>query len=116
MLLLRFLDPAAGRILLGGTGITTLAGDDVRRVVGLCAQDAHTFDTHHTGEPAARPAVGIRRRVAGCPAPSAAHRRRPGPPHARWRAWCRAVRRAEHLDEVIAAARMEPKPAAAPAS
>ena len=45
MLLLRFLDPAAGRILLGGTDITTLAGDDVRRVVGLCAQDAHIFDT-----------------------------------------------------------------------
>jgi len=45
MLLLRFLDPVAGRILLGGTDITTLAGDDVRRVIGLCAQDAHIFDT-----------------------------------------------------------------------
>ena len=45
MMLLRFLDPAAGRILLGGTDITTLAGDDVRRVIGLCAQDAHIFDT-----------------------------------------------------------------------
>ena len=45
LLLLRFLDPAAGRILLGGTDITTLTGEDVRRVVGLCAQDAHIFDT-----------------------------------------------------------------------
>jgi thiol reductant ABC exporter CydC subunit len=45
MMLLRFLDPAAGRILLGGTDITTLPGDDVRRVIGLCAQDAHIFDT-----------------------------------------------------------------------
>jgi thiol reductant ABC exporter CydC subunit len=45
MVLLRFLDPVAGRVLLGGTDITSLAGDDVRRIVGLCAQDAHIFDT-----------------------------------------------------------------------
>jgi thiol reductant ABC exporter CydC subunit len=45
MVLLRFLDPVRGRVLLGGTDITTLAGDDVRRIVGLCAQDAHIFDT-----------------------------------------------------------------------
>ncbi|WP_211177447.1 thiol reductant ABC exporter subunit CydC [Pseudonocardia acidicola] len=43
--LLRFLDPTAGRVTLGGVDITTLAGDDVRRVVKLCAQDAHVFDT-----------------------------------------------------------------------
>lgn len=45
MVLLRFLDPAAGRVLLGGTDITKMRGDDVRRIVGLCAQDAHIFDT-----------------------------------------------------------------------
>jgi thiol reductant ABC exporter CydC subunit len=45
MVLLRFLDPVAGRVLLGGTDITAMRGDDVRRVVGVCAQDAHIFDT-----------------------------------------------------------------------
>jgi len=45
MVLLRFLDPAAGRVLLGGTDITTLDSDAVRTVVGLCAQDAHIFDS-----------------------------------------------------------------------
>jgi ABC-type multidrug transport system fused ATPase/permease subunit len=43
--LLRFLDPAAGRVLLDGTDTRLLAGDDVRRVVGLLAQDAHVFDS-----------------------------------------------------------------------
>ncbi|MCU1628683.1 MAG: cydCD [Pseudonocardia sp.] len=43
--LLRFLDPAAGRVTLDGVDVTTLAGDDVRRVLTLCAQDAHVFDT-----------------------------------------------------------------------
>jgi ABC-type transport system involved in cytochrome bd biosynthesis fused ATPase/permease subunit len=45
MILLRFLDPAAGSITLGGTDITTLTGDQVRSVIGLCAQDAHVFDS-----------------------------------------------------------------------
>ena len=45
MVLLRFLDPAAGRVTLGDTDITTLDGDQVRSVVGLCAQDAHIFDS-----------------------------------------------------------------------
>jgi len=45
MVLLRFLDPSAGRVTLAGTDITRLDGDTVRRVVGLCAQDAHVFDT-----------------------------------------------------------------------
>jgi thiol reductant ABC exporter CydC subunit len=45
MVLLRFLDPAAGRVSLGGTDITTLDGDAVRTVIGLCAQDAHIFDS-----------------------------------------------------------------------
>ncbi|MFI6583253.1 thiol reductant ABC exporter subunit CydD [Embleya sp. NPDC050493] len=43
--LLRFLDPAAGAVTLAGVPITDLAGDDVRRVIGLCAQDAHVFDS-----------------------------------------------------------------------
>ena len=43
--LMRFVDPAAGVVRLGGTDITTLDGDDVRRVVGLCAQDAYVFDS-----------------------------------------------------------------------
>jgi len=45
MVLLRFLDPVSGRVLLGGADITTLDGDDLRRIIGLCAQDAHIFDT-----------------------------------------------------------------------
>jgi ATP-binding cassette subfamily C protein CydCD len=43
--LLRFLDPASGTVTLAGTDTRTLAGDDVRRAVGLCAQDAHVFDS-----------------------------------------------------------------------
>ncbi|MFH7593911.1 thiol reductant ABC exporter subunit CydD [Streptomyces racemochromogenes] len=43
--LLRFLDPRAGGYTLGGTDARTLDGDDVRRFVGLCAQDAHIFDS-----------------------------------------------------------------------
>jgi len=45
MVLLRFLDPAAGTVTLGGTDITSLDGDAVRTVIGLCAQDAHIFDS-----------------------------------------------------------------------
>ncbi|MBF9070858.1 thiol reductant ABC exporter subunit CydD [Streptacidiphilus fuscans] len=43
--LLRFLDPASGSVTLGGTDATALTGEDVRRAVGLCAQDAHVFDS-----------------------------------------------------------------------
>ncbi|MEU6404145.1 thiol reductant ABC exporter subunit CydD [Streptomyces sp. NPDC046985] len=43
--LLRFLDPQAGTYALGGTDARDLDGDDVRRLVGLCAQDAHLFDS-----------------------------------------------------------------------
>jgi thiol reductant ABC exporter CydC subunit len=43
--LLRFLDPTGGRVTLNDTDVTVLAGDDVRQVVKLCAQDAHLFDT-----------------------------------------------------------------------
>jgi ABC-type multidrug transport system fused ATPase/permease subunit len=45
MVLLRFLDPAAGTVTLGGVDITTLDGDALRTVIGLCAQDAHIFDS-----------------------------------------------------------------------
>ncbi len=45
MVLLRFLDPTAGKVTLGGVDITTLRGDAVRQVIGLCAQDAHIFDS-----------------------------------------------------------------------
>ncbi|MEV5607099.1 thiol reductant ABC exporter subunit CydD [Streptomyces sp. NPDC052225] len=43
--LLRFLDADAGTYTLGGTDAYALESDDVRRVVGLCAQDAHLFDS-----------------------------------------------------------------------
>ncbi|MBZ6283426.1 thiol reductant ABC exporter subunit CydD [Streptomyces olivaceus] len=43
--LLRFLDPDAGSFTLAGVDARALAGDDVRRLVGLCAQDAHLFDS-----------------------------------------------------------------------
>ncbi|MFF3084954.1 thiol reductant ABC exporter subunit CydD [Streptomyces nojiriensis] len=43
--LLRFLDPAEGAYSLGGSDARTLDGDDVRALVGLCAQDAHIFDS-----------------------------------------------------------------------
>ncbi|WP_019324654.1 thiol reductant ABC exporter subunit CydC, partial [Streptomyces sp. TOR3209] len=43
--LLRFLDADAGSYSLAGVDAYALAGDDVRRLVGLCAQDAHLFDS-----------------------------------------------------------------------
>ncbi|KOU37352.1 ABC transporter [Streptomyces sp. WM6368] len=43
--LLRFLDPAEGTYSLGGSDARTLDGDDVRAFVGLCAQNAHIFDS-----------------------------------------------------------------------
>jgi ATP-binding cassette, subfamily C, bacterial CydCD len=47
--LLRFLEPEAGSLeLVGGhasVDLRQLRGDDVRRVIGLCAQDPHVFDT-----------------------------------------------------------------------
>ncbi|MFJ1748953.1 thiol reductant ABC exporter subunit CydD [Streptomyces sp. NPDC088116] len=43
--LLRFLDVREGTYGLGGTDAATLDGDTVRRFVGLCAQDAHLFDS-----------------------------------------------------------------------
>ncbi|MEU6545632.1 thiol reductant ABC exporter subunit CydD [Streptomyces sp. NPDC046859] len=43
--LLRFLDANAGAYTLGGADAAALDGDAVRRLVGLCAQDAHLFDS-----------------------------------------------------------------------
>ncbi|MFF7453605.1 thiol reductant ABC exporter subunit CydD [Kitasatospora sp. NPDC008115] len=48
--LLRFLDQDAGSVRLAAGGPQAvdsreLAGEDVRRVIGLCAQDAHVFDS-----------------------------------------------------------------------
>ncbi|MFZ3595773.1 thiol reductant ABC exporter subunit CydD [Streptomyces sp. BH104] len=43
--LLRFLDADAGTYTLGGVDAAALDGDAVRRLVGLCAQDAHLFDS-----------------------------------------------------------------------
>ncbi|MER7403188.1 thiol reductant ABC exporter subunit CydD [Streptomyces sp. NPDC000070] len=43
--LLRFLDADAGSYTLAGVDAYALHGDDVRKLVGLCAQDAHLFDS-----------------------------------------------------------------------
>ncbi|MET8134801.1 thiol reductant ABC exporter subunit CydD [Streptomyces sp. NPDC005251] len=43
--LLRFLDTEAGTYTLGGADAYGMDGDAVRRLVGLCAQDAHLFDS-----------------------------------------------------------------------
>ncbi|MGH3243948.1 MAG: thiol reductant ABC exporter subunit CydC [Spirillospora sp.] len=43
--LLRFLEPTSGRTTLNGVDLGALPADDVRRVIGLCAQDAHLFDS-----------------------------------------------------------------------
>lgn len=45
VLLLKLLSPTSGRVTLNGTAYEVLDGDDVRRRVGLLAQDAHVFDT-----------------------------------------------------------------------
>ncbi|MFB4423183.1 thiol reductant ABC exporter subunit CydD [Streptomyces sp. QL37] len=43
--LLRFLDAREGTYRLGGVDASALDGDTVRTFVGLCAQDAHVFDS-----------------------------------------------------------------------
>ncbi|MFF7967206.1 thiol reductant ABC exporter subunit CydD [Streptomyces sp. NPDC007903] len=43
--LLRFLDPGSGAYTLAGVPADEMDGDEVRRLVGLCAQDAHLFDS-----------------------------------------------------------------------
>ncbi len=42
---MRFLDPARGTVTLNGRDIRDLSTEDIRRVVGLVAEDAHIFDT-----------------------------------------------------------------------
>ncbi|MGD0197350.1 MAG: thiol reductant ABC exporter subunit CydC [Solirubrobacteraceae bacterium] len=44
-LLVRFRDPDAGRVSLGGVDLRDLRQDDLRSAVVLDAQDAHAFDT-----------------------------------------------------------------------
>ncbi|MGA8460783.1 MAG: ATP-binding cassette domain-containing protein, partial [Streptosporangiaceae bacterium] len=49
-MLLRFWDPAVGRVTLGvpgeaGRDLAAFAADDVRTVIGGCPQDPHIFDT-----------------------------------------------------------------------
>ncbi|MFD7526176.1 thiol reductant ABC exporter subunit CydD [Streptomyces sp. NPDC059849] len=43
--LVRFLDARAGTYRIAGVDAGALEGDTVRRFVGLCAQDAHVFDS-----------------------------------------------------------------------
>lgn len=43
--LLRFLEPRTGSVTLGGVGLGSLTGEQVRAVVGLLGQDEHVFDT-----------------------------------------------------------------------
>ncbi len=44
-LAVRFLDPGRGRVTLDGVDLRAIAPEEVRRVVGLVAEDAHVFDT-----------------------------------------------------------------------
>ncbi|MGA2471230.1 MAG: thiol reductant ABC exporter subunit CydC [Solirubrobacteraceae bacterium] len=44
-LLVRFRDPDAGTVTIGGTDVRTVAQDDLRRAVVLAAQDAHIFNS-----------------------------------------------------------------------
>jgi thiol reductant ABC exporter CydC subunit len=44
-LLVRFLEPASGEASLAGVPLQHLRAEDVRRVIGLFAQDSHLFDS-----------------------------------------------------------------------
>ncbi|HLT10477.1 MAG TPA: thiol reductant ABC exporter subunit CydC [Micromonosporaceae bacterium] len=44
-LLVRFLDPSAGRLTVNGIDAREFSTADLRRVVGLVTEDAHVFDT-----------------------------------------------------------------------
>jgi ATP-binding cassette, subfamily C, bacterial CydC len=44
-LLVRFRDPDAGSVRIGGVDLRELSQDDVRRAVTIAAQDAHLFNT-----------------------------------------------------------------------
>lgn len=43
--LVRFVDVGSGRYTVDGVDARSLPGDEVRRLVGRCAQDAHLFDS-----------------------------------------------------------------------
>jgi thiol reductant ABC exporter CydC subunit len=43
--LVRFLDPSAGRVTLNGVDTRSLGGDQIRTVIGLLTDDARLFDT-----------------------------------------------------------------------
>ena len=43
--LLRFLPYQEGSVTLAGVALDAMAGDELRRVIGLISQDAHVFDT-----------------------------------------------------------------------
>jgi ABC-type multidrug transport system fused ATPase/permease subunit len=72
-LLLAFLRPEAGRLLVNGTDARALDGDDIRAAVGWCGQDAHVFDATigdnvrigdvGADEPAVRAALGRARLI-----------------------------------------------------
>jgi thiol reductant ABC exporter CydC subunit len=44
-LLVRFLDPEAGRVTLGGRDLREYRQEDVRRAIGVAGQDSHLFST-----------------------------------------------------------------------
>ena len=44
-LLLRFLDPEAGRVTIGGHDLRELRQEDVRRVIAVAGQESHLFST-----------------------------------------------------------------------
>ncbi|WP_405060504.1 thiol reductant ABC exporter subunit CydC [Kribbella sp. NBC_01505] len=43
--LLRFLEPRGGEVLMDGVDLASIEGDQVRSVVGLLTQESHVFDT-----------------------------------------------------------------------
>jgi thiol reductant ABC exporter CydC subunit len=43
--LVRFLDPERGSVRIGGVDTRDMCSDDVREIVGLCAQDSYVFDS-----------------------------------------------------------------------
>jgi ATP-binding cassette subfamily C protein CydCD len=70
---LRFLDPVGGSLELVGSGagvdLAALAGDEVRRTVGLCEQDPHVFDaTIADNLRLARPGASDAELLAACDA------------------------------------------------
>ena len=66
-LLLRFLDPAQGRVTIDGVDMRELRQEDVRRTFALAGQDAHVFDSS-IRENLARTTRRRRRRAARGPA------------------------------------------------